>query len=155
MRGRTYMMYVIMAKGSPWVTPSLLCKKWPDPSSVPITTRLAQWRKKLMVNCMPLGHSCRTDQSIAFRFSSLKAFLASMSRNPQSSSWECCHGTHSSMPASTPPASCSVPQAALESCPVIPKTHFNMRRCHVSPTPTGLNSDCLSSEINRPLISPQ
>ena len=36
------MLYAIMDKGSPWVTLSLLCKKWPDLSSVLRTTRVAQ-----------------------------------------------------------------------------------------------------------------
>ena len=31
MRGRTYMPYVIMAKGPPWFTPYLLFKKWSGP----------------------------------------------------------------------------------------------------------------------------
>ena len=30
-------------KGNPWVTPSLLCKNWPDPSAVFLTTSVAQW----------------------------------------------------------------------------------------------------------------
>ena len=35
------MMYAIIAKGYPWITPFLLCKKWPDLSSVFCTTRVA------------------------------------------------------------------------------------------------------------------
>ena len=35
------MPYVIMAKDSPRVTPSLLCKKWPEPTAVSCTTRVA------------------------------------------------------------------------------------------------------------------
>ena len=31
-------------KGSPWVTLSLLCKNWPDPSTVFLTTSVAQWQ---------------------------------------------------------------------------------------------------------------
>ena len=42
MRWRTSMMYAIIAKGYPWITPFLLCKKWPDPSSVSRTTRVYQ-----------------------------------------------------------------------------------------------------------------
>ena len=42
MRGSTPMPYAIMAKGSPWVTPYLIFKKWPDPSSNSCTTRVAQ-----------------------------------------------------------------------------------------------------------------
>ena len=38
------MLYAIMARGSPWITPSLLCKKWPDPSAVFLTTSVDQWR---------------------------------------------------------------------------------------------------------------
>ena len=41
-RGRTPMMYAIMAKKSPWFTPSLLCNKCPDPSYMSRTTRVAQ-----------------------------------------------------------------------------------------------------------------
>ena len=51
------MPYEFMAKGPPWVMPYLLCKKWPDPSSVSRTTRVDQWRYQLKVNCAPLGHS--------------------------------------------------------------------------------------------------
>ena len=89
MRGRTPMPYAIMARGSPWVTTSFPLKKWPDPSYVSRTTRLAQWWQQLKVNCAPLGHSCQTAEGIAVRFSSLNALRASMSRNPQSSSCEC------------------------------------------------------------------
>ena len=42
MRGMTHIMYTIMAEGYPWVMPSLLCKKWPDLSSMSHTTRVAQ-----------------------------------------------------------------------------------------------------------------
>ena len=35
------MPYVIMARRSPWVTPSLLCKKWPDPSPMSLSTSVA------------------------------------------------------------------------------------------------------------------
>ena len=45
------MPYAIMAKGSPWVTSSFLCKNWPEPSAVCLTTSVAQWRYQLKVNC--------------------------------------------------------------------------------------------------------
>ena len=48
------MPYAIMDKGSPWITPSLLCKKWPDPSSSR-TTRVDQWQFQLKVNCGAAG----------------------------------------------------------------------------------------------------
>ena len=149
----------IMARGSPWVTPSLLCKKWPDPSPVSLTTSVAQWRYHLNVNCAPLGHSCRTAQSMAVRFSSLNAFRASMRRKPQSSSFLCSSQKTRiawmapSIPASSPPASCVVPQAALASGPATLKRHFAIICLHVSPTPTGLIHGCLSSAISRPLMS--
>ena len=38
------MPYAIMARESPWVRFSFLCKKWPDPSDVFLTTNVAQWR---------------------------------------------------------------------------------------------------------------
>ena len=67
----------------------LLCKKWPNLSSVSRTTSVAQWRYQLNLNCAPLGHSFRTSHNMAVRFSSLNALRASMRRNPQSSSWAC------------------------------------------------------------------
>ena len=72
------MPYAIMAKGYPWVTPYLICKKWPDPTSEYCTNRVSQRRYQLNVNCAPLGHSCLTAESIDVRFSSLNAFRASM-----------------------------------------------------------------------------
>ena len=86
MRGGGPVPYTIMARGSHWVTPSLLCKKLPDLSSLSCTTRVAQRRQQLKVNCAPLGYSCGTAQSIAVQFFYLNAFRASMRRNPQSSS---------------------------------------------------------------------
>ena len=50
------MPYSIMAKGYPWVMPSLLCKKWFYPNTSR-TTRVAQCLYQLKVNCTPLGHS--------------------------------------------------------------------------------------------------
>ena len=102
-----------------------------------------------------MGHSYRTAQSIAFRFSELKAFHASMKSNTQSSSWECCNHrrciawtppTPPSIPAYTPPARCFVLQAALASCPITLRTHFDMSRCQVYPNPIGLTPGFLSSE---------
>ena len=51
------MPYSIVARGSPWVTPSLIFNKWLDASPVSQTTSMAQWRYHLNVNCEPLGHS--------------------------------------------------------------------------------------------------
>ena len=131
------MPYTIMSIGPPWVTPSFLCKKWPGPSSMSHTTRVSHWWYQLKVNCAPLGHSCRTSQSIAVRFASLNALHASMRRNPQSSSCEfLCHISlmaciPPSIPVSTPPFICSVPQVALASCPVTQGSHFAINRRQV------------------------
>ena len=59
------MPYAIMARGSPLVTPSWLCKKWPDPSTVARATSVSLWLYQLNVNCAPLGHSCRTAHNMA------------------------------------------------------------------------------------------
>ena len=81
-----------------------------------------------------------------------------MRRNPQYYSWECYdHRKRIEwipflMPTSTAPVSCSVPQVALDSFPVTLGTHYDMRRCQVSLTPTGLTPGFLSIEISRPLI---
>ena len=58
-----------------------------------------------------------------------------------------------SIPASRPPASCVVPQAALASVPATFNRHFAIMRHNVSPTPIGLIPDCLSSAISRTLMS--
>ena len=58
-----------------------------------------------------------------------------------------------SIPASTPPASYMVLQADFASIPVTHSRHFAISLCQVSPTPTGLIPDCLSSAISRPLMS--
>ena len=51
------MPYAFMARGSPWVTPSFLCKKWPDPYPMSLTTRVAQWRAVYIQLLPPLGHT--------------------------------------------------------------------------------------------------
>ena len=159
MRGRTPIPYAIMARGSPWVTPSLIYKKLPEPSPVSRTTSVAQWWYQLNVNFTQLGHSCRTTHNMAVRFSLLKEYHASMMRNPQSSSCVCSsQRTRIAqmapyIPASTPPASGMVPQAAFASVPVTRSRHFAISLHQVSPTLTDLIPGCLSRAISRPLIS--
>ena len=59
------------------------------------------------------------------------------------------HGVYGSIPASTPPANCSVPQADFASCPVTHMRHFASRWRQVSPISTVLIPGHLSSAINR------
>ena len=148
-----------MARGSPWVTPSLLCNKWPDPSPVSLTTSVAQWRYQLKVNCAPLGHSCRTAHIMAVYFSSLNAFRVSMRRNPSippvsvPPRGRALHEWRPLSPSSLRSASCEFPQAAFASGPVTRSRHFVINLRHVSPMPTGLIPGCLSRAISRPLIN--
>ena len=67
LRGSTLITYSIMSRGSPWVTPSLLCKKWPEPSPVSCATSVAQWQYQLNLNCAPLA---TTDSAYLVIFSS-------------------------------------------------------------------------------------
>ena len=67
------MPYAILVRGYPWVTPSLLCNKWPDPYKY-CTTRVSQL--------------AATAQIMAVWLSSLNVFHASTRINPNSSSWE-------------------------------------------------------------------
>ena len=56
----------IVAKGYPWVAPSMLCNNFPGLSESR-TTSLSQVWYQLMLNCVPLGHSCWAVQSMAVR----------------------------------------------------------------------------------------
>ena len=55
--------YIILARGSPWDTPSLMLRKWPVPSPS-LITRVSQWQTQLNENLSPLGHSCCNTHNI-------------------------------------------------------------------------------------------
>jgi hypothetical protein len=88
----------------------------------------------------------------------LNMLLASIKRNPQSSSSSISH--HSSLiawmppsiPASKPAQSWSIPHASFASSPATKRTVLAQTRRHISPTPTGLTPGNLFSPRSRPDI---
>ena len=148
----------IMDKGYPWFNPSFLYKKCPKPS-MSCTARVAQWWYQSKVRCMPLGHLYHTDHIIFVRFPSLNMFHASMRRKPQSSSWEfCCYRRSitcmpTSILASIPPDSLSVPHASLASWTEAFRLHLSTNLYQVSPITTGRTPGCLYRLLRRPDIN--
>ena len=152
-KGSITITYEIQPKGPPWVTSSIMWKKWPTPTELLITS-VVHCIQQLKVKRVPLGHSYHNYHIMAVHLSSLNKFHASMGRSTQSSSWECCFHSRcmecipKSMPPSTPGHRWSILKPYLNLGPATYHIHFTVTILQVYLTPSGCTPMWLSRSIS-------